>query len=89
MALEVKGTLRPGAVPRLTPSRRRQMSREWLHSPDNPAMAEWEFEADDLYAAVMIVDLALARFRVALSSDFELYTPIDSLQELTSPRWLE
>ena len=52
-------------------------------------MAEWEFEADDLYAAVMIVDLALARFRVALSSDFELYTPIDSLQELTSPRWLE
>jgi hypothetical protein len=26
LALEVKGTLRPGAIPRLTPSRRRQMS---------------------------------------------------------------
>jgi hypothetical protein len=40
LALEVKGTLRPGVIPRMTPSRRRQMSREWLNGPDNPAIAE-------------------------------------------------
>lgn len=89
LALEVKGTLRPGAVPRLTPSLRRQMSREWLDDPSNPAMADWSLEADDLYAGVMVVDLALAQFRLALSSDFELYTPISNLEQLTSLRWLE
>jgi hypothetical protein len=88
LALEVKGTLRPGVVPRLTPSRRRQMSREWLNSKDNPAMAEWELEADDLYAGVMIVDLALAQFRLALSSDFDLYRPVNSLAQLASLRQL-
>ena len=52
LALEVKGTLRVGAIPRLTPSRLRQMSRDWLNQPDNPAMIEWGLEADDLYAGV-------------------------------------
>src|SRR5439155_7653624 len=58
LALEVKGTLRAGAIPRLTPSRLRQMSREWLNDRANPAMAEWSFQADDLYTGVMLVDLA-------------------------------
>jgi hypothetical protein len=82
LALEVKGTLRPGVIPRLTPSRLRQMSRAWLNGPDNPAMAEWEFEADDLYAGVMVVDLALDTARVAVSSDFEVYLPLRDLAEL-------
>jgi hypothetical protein len=88
LALEVKGTLRPGIVPRLTPSRLRQMSREWLNDRCNPGMADWSLEADDLYAGTMIVDLALARFRVALSGDFELYAPIVDLAQLASLRWL-
>jgi hypothetical protein len=82
LALEVKGTLRPGAIPRLTPSRLRQMSRAWLNGPDNPGMAEWEFEADDLYAGVMVVDLALDTARLAVSSDFESYRPLRDLSEL-------
>jgi hypothetical protein len=89
LALEVKGTLRPGTLPRLTPSFRRQMSRGWLNGPNNPAMVEWSLEADDLYAGAMTVDLALAQFRIALSSDFELYTPVSDLKQLTSLRWLE
>ena len=88
LTLEVKGTLRPGVVPRLTPSLRRQMSREWLNSQDNPAMSEWELKADDLYAGVMVVDFALAQFRLALSSDFDLYTPVSSLAQLASLRQL-
>jgi hypothetical protein len=82
LALEVKGTLRPGAVPRLTPSRLRQMSREWLNGPDNPAMAEWELEADDLYAGVMVIDLAKSIARTVVSGDFEDYVPVGDLSEL-------
>jgi hypothetical protein len=76
LALEVKGTLRAGAIPRLTPSRLRQMSRDWLNRPDNPAMIEWELEADDIYTGVMVVDLATPAFRVALSANFETYAPV-------------
>lgn len=86
LALDVKGTLRPGAIPRLTPSRMRQMSRVWLNGPDNPAMADWNLEGDDLYAGVMVVDLALAVARTAVSGDFESYMPISDLAELQELR---
>jgi hypothetical protein len=82
LALEVKGTLRAGTIPRLTPSRLRQMSREWLNGPDNPAMAEWELQADDLYAGVMVIDFAASAARVALSDDFDSYWPLLDLAEL-------
>lgn len=89
LALEVKGTLRAGAIPRMTPSRLRQMSRDWLNQPDNPAMIEWELEADDLYAGVMIVDLATPAFRVAMSADFETYVPVLQRAELQRIRALD
>ena len=82
LALEVKGTLRACAIPRLRPSRLRQMSREWLNQPDNPAMIEWELGADDVYTGVMVVDLATPAFRVALSANFETYSPVLQLIEL-------
>lgn len=88
LALEVKGTLRPGTIPRLTPSRLRQMSREWLNDPTNPAMAEWSLEADDLYAGVMLIDLSTPLYRIALSGDFEHYTPVTAPAELSSLRRL-
>lgn len=88
LALEVKGTLRAGSIPRLTPSPRRQMSRDWLDDPRNPAMTEWTFVADDLYAGVMIVDLATPQYCVAVSGDFEQYFPITMLEQLQSLRWL-
>jgi hypothetical protein len=89
LALEVKGTLRAGVIPRLTPSRLRQMSREWLNQPTNPAMAEWAFEADDVYAGVMVVDLATPNYRVALSRDCESYMPIIDVRALESLRALD
>jgi hypothetical protein len=88
LALEVKGTLRVDAIPRLTPSPLRQMSRDWLNKPDNPAMQDWELEADDLYAGVMVVDLATPAYRVALSADFEWYVPVHDVTQLTSPATL-
>lgn len=88
LALEVKGTLRRGTIPRLTPSRLRQMSREWLNDPTNPAMAEWSLQADDLCAGVMLVDLASPFYRVALSSNFEHYAPVIDPAELASLRLL-
>ena len=86
LALEVKGTLRPGTIPRLTPSRLRQMSHAWLNDPANPAMAEWSLQADDLYAGVMLVDLATPLYRLALSGNFEHYTPVTDLSQLASLR---
>lgn len=65
------------------------MSREWLNGPDNPAMAEWELEADDLYSGVAIVDLAATHIRVAVSSDFETYLSITDLAQLQELRTLE
>lgn len=88
-ALEVKGTLRAGIIPRSTPSRRRQMSRDWLNGPDNPAMAEWGLTADDLFAGVAIVDLATAQLRLAVSSDFETYLPITDIAQLHELRALD
>ena len=85
LALEVKGTLRAGTIPRLTPSKLRQMSREWLNRPGNPAMREWSFEADDLYAGVMVVDLATPMALVAVSADFESYVPVIHIDQLLEP----
>ena len=85
LALEVKGTLRAATIPRLTPSKLRQMSRDWLNRPGNPAMREWSFEADDLYAGVMVVDLATRVALMALSADFESYVPVTCVDQLLEP----
>lgn len=87
LALEVKGTLRAGTIPRLTPARRRQMSREWLASPTNHAMKDWNFEPDDLFAAAVSVDLAHREMRIARSDDFKAWTPIHRLEELSAMSW--
>ena len=88
LALELKGTLRHGVVPRLTPSRLRQMSREWLNDRANAAMAEWSFQADDLYTGVMLVGLASPLYRLAFSRNFEHYVPVADPEELRSLREL-
>jgi Holliday junction resolvase-like predicted endonuclease len=82
VAIEVKGTFRRGAVPRLGRGRLLQMSLEWLSSPANPAMVEWGLEGADVYAAILVVDFADRSWRVALTRDYETFRPVLELRDL-------
>jgi hypothetical protein len=81
LALEVKGTLRRGALPRLRRGRLDQMSVEWLDSA-NATMAEWDLEAADIFAGVIVVDLAANAVRLAASSDYRNYSPVNEIATL-------
>jgi hypothetical protein len=81
-AIEVKGTFRRGAIPRLGRGRLRQMSLEWLSSPANPAMAEWGLEGADVYGAILVVDFADRSWRVALTRHYQTFRPVVELHEL-------
>jgi hypothetical protein len=50
-AVEVKGTLRPRHIPRLTRRELEQMSAAWIGKSDNPAMTSTELRSDDVYGA--------------------------------------
>jgi hypothetical protein len=82
LALEVKGTLRANAIPRLSRGTLRQMSIEWLNDPSNPAMAEWGLEALDIYGGVAMIDFARNVWRAALTSDFEGFRPVLDAEQL-------
>ena len=81
-AIEVKGTFRRGAIPRLGRGRLRQMSLEWLSNPANPAMVEWGLEGADVYGALLVVDFAARSWRVALTRDYQTFRPVVELREL-------
>jgi hypothetical protein len=81
LALEVKGTLRRGTLPRLRRGRLDQMSAEWLDTA-NATMAEWDLEAADVFAGVGVVDLAANLFRLAVSSDYGDYRPVCEVASL-------
>ncbi len=84
LALEVKGTLRQGSLPRLRRSRLKQMSAAWLDSA-NPVMEEWDLAAADLYGGVIVVDLRASEARLAVTGDFSEFTPgagLDRLDDL-------
>jgi hypothetical protein len=87
-AIEVKGTLRPGHIPRLTAGERRQMSAGWVDKRDNPTMAGFDLGSDDAYGAVTAVDLAEMRLRVAMSRDFATFEPVTEEGQLDDPSWL-
>jgi hypothetical protein len=76
LAVEVKGTLRAGSLPRLGRSRLRQMSIEWLSSPTNPAMVDWDLAGADVYGAVVSIDFARREWRTALTADFLSYAAV-------------
>lgn len=82
LALEVKGTLRPGTLPRLRRSALEQMSAAWLDHWSNRGMAEWGLEAADVYGGVIAVDLAAAEARLAVTADFLEFVPVPGLAEL-------
>jgi hypothetical protein len=81
LVVEVKGTLRPGAIPRLGRSRLKQMTAAWLNEGNAP-MLEWGLEAGDVYGAVMVVDLVTATARVAATADYSVYLQVDDLASI-------
>ena len=82
LALEVKGTLRAGATPRLRRGRNRQMSLAWLSGDENPAMMEWGLAGLDLYGGVAQLDFALMRWRCVLTGDHHGYLPVRDVADL-------
>lgn len=56
VAIEVKATLRPGHVPRLSRREVEQMSAAWADKADNPGMANWDLRSADVYGAVVAIN---------------------------------
>lgn len=87
-AVEVKGTLVPGRVPRLTRGDVKQMSGVWVDKPDNPAMTNWGLGSQDVYGALAGVNFADMTLRVAFTEDFVAYSAVRSDAWLRTPAWL-
>lgn len=88
LALEVKGTLRADGRPRLG-RRARQMSLDWLSSPANPAMVEWELRGLDIYGGVAHLNFASMTWRVVLTSDHETWVPVTDASDLADIAFLD
>jgi len=84
LAVEVKGTLRRGHIPRLSTGSTVQMSAEWLERVRNAGMLEWQLGAEDVYGAVFGLNFADMVFRAAVTDDFLSYRPVHDLQQLAT-----
>ena len=65
------------------------MALEWLDKPDNPAMSEWGVTSEDVYGAVVVVNLHELLYKAALTGDFETCIPITELAALERLDWLD
>jgi len=83
LAVEVKGTLRAGHVARMSRRAIAQMSAAWVDKADNPGMAEWDLHSDDVYAAVVALNVADMVLRAAVSRDLDRWHPLQALEDLT------
>lgn len=89
LAIEVKGTLRPGRWPTLRRADLDQMTPEWLEKSDNPGMTEWNLTADDIIGAVFLINFADRLFKAGLTSDFKTVLPVDRFEDLADLTWLD
>jgi hypothetical protein len=87
-AFEVRGTLRPRRWPRLRRGELTQMDVGWLDKADNPAMSEWGITSEDVYGGLALINFAELRYKVALTSDFVTWQPIERLDQLRDVHWL-
>jgi hypothetical protein len=87
-AVEVKGTLTAGRIPRLSRREITQMSAEWVDKADNPGMAELGLRSTDIYGAVAAVNFADMTWRIALTADFSALLPVIRLGQLARLDWL-
>ena len=70
VAVEVKGTLVAGRIPRLSRRELAQMSTVWIDKSSNPGMVELGLQSQDVYGGVIAVNFADLTWRLALTSDF-------------------
>ena len=88
VVVEVKGTLVPGRVPRLSRRELVQMSAEWVDKTDNPGMAELGLTSEDVYGGVIVVNFADLTWRGALTADFVEMHPVRDVEQLCDLSWL-
>jgi hypothetical protein len=88
IAVEVKGTLTAGRIPRLSRHELTQMSAEWVDKADNPGMAELGLRSADIYGAVAVINFADMTWRIALTADFSALSPVIPIGQLTDLDWL-
>jgi DNA/RNA non-specific endonuclease len=88
VAVEVKGTLVAGRIPRLSRREMIQMSAAWVDKADNPGMAELGLQSADVYGAVAAINFADMTWRMALTSDFSALSPVIQVEQLTRLDWI-
>ena len=64
------------------------MSAEWVDKADNPGMAELGLLSADIYGAVAIINFADMAWRIALTADFTVLSPVVHTGQLTDLGWL-
>jgi hypothetical protein len=88
IAVEVKGTLTAGRIPRLSRRELTQMSVDWVDKADNPGMAHLGLCSADIYGAVAVINFADMTWRIALTADFSALSPVVHIAQLTDLGWL-
>ncbi len=61
----------------------------WLDKADNPGMAEWGVASGDVYGAIVLINFADLRFKVALSRDLTEWQPVRRFDQLVQLDWLD
>ncbi len=64
------------------------MSAEWVDRADNPGMAELGLRSAEVYGAVAVINFADMIWRIALTADFSMLSPVTHLGQLTHFGWL-
>ena len=83
VAVEVKGTLIAGRIPRLSRREMTQMSAEWVDKADNPGMVEFGLRSSEIYGAVAVVNFADQTWRVALTTNFSALLPVIQIGQMS------
>ena len=88
IAVEVKGTLVAGRIPRLSRRELGQMSASWIDKADNPGMTGLGLGSADVYGGIVIINFADLAWRASLTTDFSALIPVTQIGQLADPGWL-
>lgn len=89
VAVEVKGTLVPNRLPRLSRREMAQMSAEWIDKADNPAMESLGVRSSDIYGGVVAINFSDGVWRAGLTNDFVSFQPVIDPGQFADLDWIE